>query len=61
MGLVDEGRTLIFSIIEQYFAKQELTRLDFLLKSVTNLLSRKIGRVQGTFLSFDIVFSNNQF
>ena len=50
MGLVDEGRTLLFSMIEQCFAKKikkkkreekkkELKRLDFLLKSVINLLS----------------------
>ena len=37
-GIVDEGRTL-FSIIEHCFAKKELKRWAFLLKSVTNLLS----------------------
>ena len=37
-GIVDEGRTLLFSIIEHYFAKKELKRWAFLLKPVTNLL-----------------------
>ena len=39
MGLVDEGRTLLFSIIEQCFGIMELKGLALLLKSVTNLLS----------------------
>ena len=38
-GIVDEGRTQLFSIIEHCFAKKELKRSVFLLKSVTNLLS----------------------
>ena len=37
MGLVDEEKTLLFSVIEHCFVKKkELTTLDFLRKSVTN-------------------------
>ena len=55
MGIVDEERTLLFSIIEHCFAKKELKRLAFLPKSVTNLLSGKTGGMQGTFLSLNLV------
>ena len=37
MRLVDEGRTLLFSINEHCLQKKELKRLTFFLKSVTNL------------------------
>ena len=38
MGLVDEEKTLLFSVIEHCFVKKkkELTTLAFLRKSVTN-------------------------
>ena len=39
MGKVDEGRTLLFSIIEHSFARKVLKRSGFLLKYVTNLFS----------------------
>ena len=57
---VDEGRTLLFSIIEHCFARKELKRSAFLLKYVTNLFSWKICGIQRTFLLFNIVFSNVQ-
>ena len=61
MRLVDEGRTLLFSIIDNCFAKEELKRSVFFLKSsYPNLLSWKIGGMQGTFLPFNMVFSNGQ-
>ena len=46
-GIVDEGRTLLFSIIEHCFAKKELKRLAYLLKPATNLLPWKTGGMQG--------------
>ena len=57
MGLV-ERRTLLFSIIEHCFAKNIIKEIGFLLKS--NLLLPIIGGMQATFLSFNIVFSNDQ-
>ena len=55
MVLVDEGRTLLFSITEHCFAKKQLKKLAFLWKYVTSLLSRRISRIQGTFQSFNIM------
>ena len=43
------GSTLVFVINEHWLAKKELKSSAFSLKSVMNLLSWKIGGMQGTF------------
>ena len=63
MGIVDENsrmrkivgeNTVVFNIWALFCKKRK--KSAFLLKSVTNLLSWKIDGMQGTFLSFNIVF-----
>ena len=50
------GSTLAFIINEHWLAKNELKSLAFSLKSVMNLLSWKIGRMQRTFLPVKRLF-----
>ena len=52
MRLIGEGKPLLFSIIEHCFAKVELKRSAFLVKSVINMLSWSVGRMQGIYVSF---------
>ena len=54
------GSTLVFVINEHWLGKNELKNSAFSLKSVMNLLSWKIGRMQGTFLSVKRVFKIDQ-
>ena len=54
MESIDEGRTLLFSIIEHCFAKKkkkELNRLAFLLESVNFIIVNN---------RFTVVFNNDQ-
>ena len=44
------GSSLVFALNEHWLAKKELKSSAFSLKSVMNLLSWKIGEMQGTFL-----------
>ena len=41
-GLVDDGKTLLFTISEHCFAKKELKRSALLLKPEKKMLSRKL-------------------
>ena len=60
IGLVQKGKKLLFLIAGHSFAKNELERSTFLLKSVANLLSCMVGGMGWILYSFNIVFSNDQ-
>ena len=54
------GNSLVFVINEHRLAKKELNSSAFSLKPVINLLSWKIGGIQGTFLPVIKLFQINQ-
>ena len=55
------GSTLVFVFNEHWLAKKELKSSAFSLKSVMNLLSWKIGGMQGTFLPVKRLFRIDQY
>ena len=55
------GSTLVFVINEHWLAKKELKSSAFSLKLVMNLLSWKIGGMQGTFLPVKRLFKIDQY
>ena len=52
-GLVDDGKTLLFTISERCFGKKELKRSAFLLK-LEKKCYREFGGMQRPFLSLNI-------